>query len=497
MQPKRKVPDLNTAEAYERDVCSSPKHKVLIIDDDPAIKAMLEGALSTGEFETRSASGGKRGLTLIKEWGPSVVLLDLVMPGIDGLKVCDKLRAMQLERRPSVIMLSSKDDKKTIVEALSLGADDFIVKPFNEAELAARVRAQIRISDFYSEVAEDKRNLESILAISNAVSETLDPAEVLNIIVNRVAAATGALRCSIVLIAQEDEAYVLATNDDPKINDFKLDLAKYPEIKKVMDTKSPLALDDIVNDPLMSGVKDKIRDLKDMSILLVPIVIQDEVLGTLFLRSRRKESGFAKKEVDFCRIVANASFHAIKNARRFEQVSQEKEQLKKIAITDALTTLYNHDFFYLRLAEEFDRAVRYETRLSLIMMDIDDFKQINDRYGHRAGDNVLKEVAAMIKRGVRKTDIVARYGGEEFAIIMPHNTMEGAIEEAERLRELIASHAYAGLIEETITMSFGVASYPELGVMNSGDFVDQADDALYKAKRSGKNCIRIAESPGK
>jgi diguanylate cyclase (GGDEF)-like protein len=500
MEPKRKVLNLNTAENYQRDVqsdvCSSPKHKILIIDDDPTTKAMLCDALCTDEFETRSVSGGKEGLALISEWEPSVILLDLVMPEIDGLQVCEMVRATHLGWRPSVIMVSSKGDQKSIVEALSMGADDFIVKPFNEAELVARVRAQTRISDFYSEVAEDKRNLESMLAISNAVSATLDPAEVLNIIVNRVATVTGALRCSIVLTASKDEGYVLATNDNPKINDLKLDLAKYPEIKEVMNTKSPLALEDILNHPLMSGVKDRIRDLKDMSVLIVPIVIQDEMLGTLFLRTRRKESGFSKKEVDFCKIVANASFRAIKNARRFEKVSQEKDKLKKIAVTDALTTLYNHNFFYTRLGEEFDRAVRYETRLSLIMMDIDDFKQINDRYGHRTGDDVLKEVAAMIKRGVRKTDFVARYGGEEFAIIMPHTTTDGAIEEAERLRELIASHAYAGLIEETITMSFGVASYPEIGVMSSGDFVDRADDALYNAKRSGKNCIRLAEPSG-
>jgi two-component system cell cycle response regulator len=351
-----------------------------------------------------------------------------------------------------------------------------------------------RINEFYREIDEDKRNLESILAISNAVTATLDPSEVLKIIVNRVAEVTTALRCSIVLIAQGDEGYVIATNDDPTVDGLRIDLAKYPEIKEVVNTKSPLEVDDILTHPLMAGVQDKIKGLKDMSVLIVPIVIQDEVLGTLFLRTRKKEQGFAKKEVDFCRIVANSSFHAIKNARLFERLMIEREHLREIAVKDQLTSLYNHNHFYARLEEEFDRAVRYETTLSLMMIDIDDFKRINDEYGHRAGDKVLKEVAALVRKGVRKTDIVARYGGEEFGIIMPHTTLGGAVGEAERIRRLVESHAYAGLLKDKITMSFGVATYPHAGVMNSGDLVTKADDALYIAKRSGKNCIKVSES---
>ncbi|MFQ5465414.1 MAG: GGDEF domain-containing protein, partial [Thermodesulfobacteriota bacterium] len=194
----------------------------------------------------------------------------------------------------------------------------------------------------------------------------------------------------------------------------------------------------------------------------------------------------------FCQIVANASYHAIKNARLYEEVSREKEYLKEVAIRDQLTGLYNHNFFYSRFEEEFERAVRYETSLSLLMLDIDDFKRINDTYGHRVGDIALKEIAAIIMKGVRKTDVVARYGGEEFAVILPHTMLKGALEEAERLREMIASHSYAGLSRDRITVSIGVASYPQKGAMNSGDLVNYADDALYKAKAGGKNTVKVA-----
>jgi len=468
-------------------------NRVLIVDDNELNRSMFEELLRANGYETRHATDGLEGLKAVAEWRPAAVLMDLVMPGMGGMDACREIRAMDPEVRPSILVVSTKDDKETIVEALSSGADDYIVKPINETELLARLRAQLRISDFYREIAEDNRNLQNLLEITSAVSASLDPPEVLRIIVSKVAEVTNAVRCSIVLIVKEDEGYVLASHEDPAISELKLDLEKYPEIKQVIETKTPLALDDIASHPLMSSVKEDVAGLKDMSALIIPIVFDDEVLGTIFLRARRKESGFSVKEVDFCRIVANSSFHAIRNARLFEKLTREKEHLQEVAVRDHLTSLFNHNTFYTRLDEEFERAVRYDTPLAIIMMDIDDFKQINDTYGHRVGDVVLKEIAAMIRRGVRKTDIVARYGGEEFAVIMPHTLLKGALDEAERIRELVASHVYGGLVNENITLSMGVASYPQKGAMNAGDIVTYADDALYKAKHAGKNRVRTAD----
>ncbi len=471
----------------------SRNNKILIIEDDLTTKAVLEDMLRSNGYQTRHAACGADGLKAAGQWFPAVILLDLIMPGMNGIEVCKELRSMKLPYRPSVIIVSVKSGGVTIAEALSSGADDFISKPVNQDELIARIKAQSNINAFYAEMENDKKNLETMLAITNAMQATLDPAEVLNIIVHKVAEVTTALRCSIVLIGKNDEGYVLASHDDPSIRELKINLARYPEIKHVVASKTPLAIDDMVNSPLMRDVKGLISDLKQLSVLIVPIVFNDEVLGTLFLRTRMKEHGFTQKEIDFCRIVANSSFNALKNARLFQKVTEEKESLRELAVRDYLTSLYNHNFFYARLEEEFERAVRYETPLSLIMMDLDNFKRINDTYGHRVGDQVLKEVSAKIKMGVRRTDVLARYGGEEFSVILPHTLLKGAVEEAERLREMIASHSYAGLVHEKMTMSFGVASYPQKGAMNSGDIVNHADDALYKAKWNGKNCVMVAD----
>ena len=466
--------------------------RVLIVDDDLMIKVMLEDILHAHGYQTYHASNGREAVRLVKEHTPEIILMDIVMPEMDGIAACKAIRSTTLPIRPSIIMVSNKSDKDAIIEALEKGADDFITKPVDNMELIARIHAQSRTRGFYREIYEDKKNLETILDVTKTISSMLKTEEVLYTIVKRVADITGAVRCSIVLISKEDIGYVLASHESPTIKEIKLDLNKYPEIREALKNKRPVVVEDIPRHPLMAEVKDLVKDLDRMNVLVLPIIWEEEVIGTLFLRTRRLGKGFTEKDINLCQIIAQSAYHAIKNARLFEEVSKEKEEMKTLAITDSLTEVYNHNFFYTRLEEEFNRTVRYETPISLIMMDIDDFKRINDTYGHRTGDHVLKEVADMIKKIVRKTDIVARYGGEEFSVILPHTNLDGAEEEAERIREAISSHAYANLTKETITISLGVVSYPSgKTIMNAGDFVNLADTALYEAKRSGKNKVVV------
>lgn len=464
--------------------------KVLIIDDDLTTKVVLEEMLHPHGYKTLHSLSGREGIRLVKEHTPDIILLDILMPEMSGVEVCQEIRRMALPIRPSIIIVSGKGNKESIVETLEKGADDFITKPVDRMELIARIKAQSRIRGFYQELHEDKKNLETILDITKAVSSLIKVEEVLHTIVKRIADITGAARCSIVLIAKEDIGYVLASHESPTIKDIQINLSKYPEIKEALKVKKPVMVEDITNHPLMAEVKGLLKGLEKMNVLVLPIIWEEEVVGTLFLRTRRVGKGFTEKEIKLCQIIASSAYHAIKNAKLFEDISKEKEHMKELAITDRLTALYNHDFFYSRLDEEFSRAVRYGTPVSVIMMDMDNFKNINDTYGHRTGDKVLKEIADMIKKLVRKTDIVARYGGEEFAIILPHTNLEGAEEEAERIRETISNHAYANLTKETMTVSLGVASYPSSNtIINTGDLVNLADTALYEAKRGGKNNV--------
>lgn len=341
--------------------------------------------------------------------------------------------------------------------------------------------------------SKENKAIENILAITTAVSSSLEISEIFGIIVNRVAEALGAIDCSIVLMEKNGEgASVLESFKELPTDDLQLDIDLYPEIKKVLETRAPLCITDIAKHPLMKGVQESVKDLSDISALIIPIVFDDHDIGTIFLRVKRHGEAFSENELNLCRLVAEASFFSLKNASLYEALRKEKDKLKEISITDPLTGIYNHNFFYKRLEEEFDRASRYGMPLSVVMMDIDNFKEINDTYGHIIGDRVLKKISNLFKRSMRKSDMIARYGGEEFAEILTYTQKNGAAEEAERLRKLVSELKFEEEgVDIQVTLSLGVAEYNPDKIANSGELVNRADKALYEAKNAGKNCVKI------
>jgi diguanylate cyclase (GGDEF)-like protein len=182
----------------------------------------------------------------------------------------------------------------------------------------------------------------------------------------------------------------------------------------------------------------------------------------------------------------------IKSLIRIKELQDELKRtnklLENLATTDGLTGAYNHRFFYQKLNEEYERAKRYNSSLSLVMLDLDFFKKINDKYGHVVGDSVLSEMAKIVMSIIRKNDIFARYGGEEFVLLLPHTEAHGAFQEAERIRKAIENHHFEHLEKRgDVTISLGIVTYPSKYILNAEDMVKLADAALYEAKRLGRN----------
>ena len=173
-------------------------------------------------------------------------------------------------------------------------------------------------------------------------------------------------------------------------------------------------------------------------------IFRDEVIGTLLLRTSKTGRTFTEREIRLCTAIANASANALYNAFLYDRVVREKTLLQRLAITDYLTGIYNIRYFYKRLEEEFSRAERYITPLSCMMFDIDHFKKINDTYGHRIGDIVLREFAQLVKSHTRKADIFARYGGEEFIMLLPQTILKGAMDKAELIRKAVKKYQFMG-----------------------------------------------------
>jgi diguanylate cyclase (GGDEF)-like protein len=171
-----------------------------------------------------------------------------------------------------------------------------------------------------------------------------------------------------------------------------------------------------------------------------------------------------------------------------DSVQETLEKVNQLAITDALTSVHNARYLHDQLSTETESAKRYNTPLTCLMLDIDDFKAVNDKFGHPTGDIILMTLAKVLRQCVRRVDIVGRLGGEEFLVVMPHTSCDIAFPVAERIRQTVECLPFkSGTQDISVTVSIGVACYPASGIADKSDLLKAADDALYEAKRSGKN----------
>jgi diguanylate cyclase (GGDEF)-like protein len=215
------------------------------------------------------------------------------------------------------------------------------------------------------------------------------------------------------------------------------------------------------------------------SAFLLPLIYEKEILGVLLLLMD-KIHPLHSRQTELLEVLGNQTATSMINARFHAEI-------EKLAVTDGLTGLFNHRHFQERVAEELSRLQRFSNPLSLLMLDIDYFKKINDTYGHPVGDSVLKEVARIIKKTIRNIDVAARYGGEEFAVILIETGAKGAMKMAERLRKTILNARFSSEKKEfSITVSIGISTFPEGGT-HKEDLIENADNALYHAKDSGRN----------
>ncbi len=335
----------------------------------------------------------------------------------------------------------------------------------------------------------DKDDLITVLEILKAISAKRRAHDILYVFVREIAHAVHMDRCSIVRVwGGERTGHVLASHEDETVSDLEIDLEKYPELTHSLANRERVVVNDMKNDPLTKKFAKDFEDAVVSSLIVIPIVLFDENVGSLFLRAAREKKTFRPREISFCEIVAEAAANALERAHLFESIQKANKRLEHLAVTDGLTGLYNHRFIRERLDDEFERAKRYKVSLSCMIIDVDDFKKLNDTYGHLQGDSVLREVASRMLSAIRNTDIVARYGGEEFIVIMPQTGKSGALAEAERLRRRIGDYSFEGLPPDggCVTVTVGVGIFNEK-MLNADCLVSTADSALYEGKRSGKN----------
>ncbi|MBI4847923.1 MAG: sensor domain-containing diguanylate cyclase [Nitrospirae bacterium] len=255
----------------------------------------------------------------------------------------------------------------------------------------------------------------------------------------------------------------------------------------VLGKGKPVIVQDVSKDKRFGKQADKFRDVKIRSLICVPLKIKDKPVGVLRLINKRRGATFTPDDV---KLLMNISYHAASVLER-EYLYQKIEE---ISITDDLTGLYNIRYLYKSIEVEIERSRRYGSLFSIIFMDIDSLKKVNDRFGHLTGSKVLIETAGIIQINLRKVDVVIRYGGDEFVIILPQTPRDAGFFVAERLRKIIEKNVY--LKGEgspvRITASFGVASFPD-DAKSKEELLRIADKAMYRGKFSTKNVVFAAK----
>ena len=466
------------------------KKKILIVDDELFFREVLKDILQK-DFAIIEGKDGEEAISLSLKHAPDLIIMDVEMPRKNGIEACRILKADPETRKIPLILFTARTNKKDMVIGLKAGADDYITKPVCLPEIIARVDAHLRAKDFYSDL-EDK-DLRFLLEITESISAIRNPMAILRLIVEKMAGIMDIARCSIISINDKGEVIVKASNDLNCQEELVLDLRKYPEIQKSIESKQTVVVNDIKNDPLMFSVREQTEKLGYNSIIVIPVIKKESVIGTFFLRTASPiKNGITERIYKLCQLIANISANALENAILFESVQSAQNYFEEMAIRDGLTGLYNHRHFYDRLEEEFSRASRYAAPLSLVFFDIDDFKRINDLYGHTQGDRVLKRIGKLVKSVARESDIPARYGGDEFAIILPNTAGDGAFDLANRIQAVILDCEFENLPGEQITVSSGVSTYENKNVQSFNDLVHLVDDGMYKSKNQGKNMVSRA-----
>jgi two-component system cell cycle response regulator len=302
---------------------------ILVADDDHQARQYIATLLKKHGMNVEFAQDGARAVARAREQGVDLVLLDIMMPGLDGLDCCRLIKGITQDAFLPVILLTARTDTDSRVSGLRIGADDYVCKPFDDRELLARVSNLVRLK------------------------------------------------------------------------------------------------------------------------------------------------------------------------RMHDQINEAKGRLEQLAVKDELTDLYNYRYLHTRLSEEFKRSERYRDPLACVMLDIDHFKRVNDRWGHDIGDAVLRETSARVRKAVREIDVVTRYGGEEFLLVLPSTNFSGALAVADRVWRAVGTDPYQLPVgEERVSISVGVAVFPSRDIKSKDQLIKAADKALYQAKHEGRDRICVFQHQG-
>lgn len=450
---------------------------VLLVDDEPKNVKLLSAKLAGQPYTIKSAFDGAEALEMVSQHQPDLILLDVMMPGMDGYEVTRRLKQEEATRGIPIIMITALDGPEDKAKGMALGAEEFLTKPVNTAELLARLGSMVKLKQFKEQLANRDASKSRFGRRSQATPGASEDAS------------------SQVLLVEDDAMQVKLL--EPVLEDLGGALRVAPTAEAALEIIAAGGVDLLLLDVMLPGMSgfdlcQRIKrdpDCQDIQVVLITC------LDDLESRIKGVELGaddFLVKPVEFRELAARVKV-LLEKKRYIDKLRHDYEAALNSAINDGLTGLYNRTYFMRFLEQELLRSKRQGYAIGLLMIDIDDFKQVNDTLGHLAGDHVLQELARLLRGSVREIDLVARYGGEEFVVVFPYADSEGLRKAALRVLSAVREHSF--LQDQPpaigpITASMGLAFYPQHAA-TAAELIEAADTMLYEAKQNGKNRLRV------
>ena len=452
------------------------RQRILLVDDDPMNLKLLASMLPKDKYDIITADNGTDGLEKTFKEHPDLILLDIMMPDINGYDVTRKLKSDPETAHIPIMLVTALDGDEDKAMGLEAGADEFLNKPVNMSELRARVQSLLRLKVFQEQLHTRSQSEKFVVTPSDSrlpEEETIESPSILIVEDNPVDAR---------LLEQylDRDTYRIKTVSNGE------DAIEYAQSERIDLILVDIVLPGIDGFELIERFK-KMDGYKNVQVIVITsLEASDERIRGINLGV----DDYLTKPVSREELTARANA-LMKKKAYMDRLSSQYESALQAAISDKMTGIYNHAYFKHFLNLEVKRSMRQKHLLALIMIDIDDFKNYNDTYGHLVGDELLKWMGWIIRQNIREVDLPARYGGEEFAVVLPYADSYGASVVAYRIQEAISTNPFTpseALNPGKATVSMGIALYPE-DASSSEELIQMADRALYRAKEEGKNRV--------